>query len=441
MSPRYIRYIFLTSLMLLLLHPQTTTARTSHFTIVKKSETASSIPHHRTRVLPPFSLVAAHKLPMSIEHDGYSLTVLSSGAVLLDEVLQTGSGTEHISLLDIDLNNPNIRLGLVLAHDRLVSPDEPLSSMANRTNALAGINGDYFEIHGPGRPIGMMVSNGQLLQTPTNDSFYAVLGVTSTGRLTIGPEFFSGSIIDGTSNYPLHEINIYGDIRKGPILITPDLGTGISVAGDTVVMLHPIANSSNTFTVQSVQTNATWLPALSGQDAIIGQADDAYWLASHLHPHDKIRLTEQISPDSNLLQAIGGGPIVLQNGELYDDPHPPAPSYVYVREPITAIGVTRDGTHALLAVFDGRGVGPWKSVGVTYSEAATYLQAYGVYNAMLFDTGGSTELVTRFPGHKKVSIINWPSDGQERPVANGLFVYTTGITYTTHIPCKPCSDH
>jgi hypothetical protein len=378
---------------------------------------------------------------MSIEKDGYSLTVVSSGVVLLDEVIQTGAGSEHMSLIDIDLDNPNVRLGLVLAHDHLVSPDEPLSSMANRTNALAGINGDYFEIHGPGRPIGMMISNGQILQTPTNDSYYAVFGVTSSGRLTIGPEFFSGSIIDGTSSYPLHEVNIYSDIHKGPILITPDLGARISVVGDTVVMLHPIANSSDTFTVQSVQSDATWLPALSGQYAIIGQAEDAYWLASHIHPHDKVRLTEQIFPDSNLLQAIGGGPVVLKNGALYDDPRPPVPGDVYIRNPITGIGVSKDGTHVLLAVFDGRGVGPWKSVGVTYSGAATYLQAYGAYNAMLFDTGGSTELVTLLPGHKKVSIINWPSDNQERPVANGLFVYATGITNTTSIPCKPCREH
>lgn len=377
---------------------------------------------------------------LSIGKFGSGLTVVSRGVVLFDEVLQRETGLEYVCRIDIDLDSPNIRLGIVQAHDRLVSPDEPLSSMANRTKALAGINGDYFEIHGPGRPIGMVVSNGQLQQTPTNDSYYPVLGVTSSGRLTIRPEFFSGSIIDGKAHYPLHEINIYGDIRKGPILITPDLGARISVAGDTVAMLRPVSNTSDTFIVQSVRSGVTWLPALSGKDAIIAQGSAGQWLSSHLHPNDRLRVTERISPDDNLLQAIGGGPIVLKNGALYYDAHPPVPADVNVRNPLTAIGVSRDGTHALLAVFDGRRTGPWRSVGMTYSEAAIYMQAHGAYNAMLFDTGGSSELVTRLPGQKQVSILNSPSDGQERPVANGLFVYETGFTNTKTIECKPCRD-
>jgi hypothetical protein len=377
---------------------------------------------------------------VSIEKTESTLTVVSSGVVLFDEVLQRENGVEHVSRIDIDLDSPSIRLGIVEAHDRLVSPDETVSSMANRTKALAGINGDYFEIHGPGRPIGMVVNNGQLQQTPTNDAYYPVLGVASSGRLTIRPEVFSGSIIDGKVHYTLHEINIYSDIHKGPILITPDLGSGISVMGDTVAMLRPVANSSDTFIVQSVRSDTTWLPALSDQDAIIARDDAGQWLASHLHLNDRLRLTERISPDDNLLQAVGGGPIVLKNGALYYDAHPPAPGLDNVRDPLTAIGVSRDGTHALLVVFDGRRTGPWRSVGMTYSEAAIYMQAHGAYNAMLFDTGGSSELVTRFPGQKQVSIINSPSDGQERPVANGLFVYETGAVNPPTIDCKPCRD-
>lgn len=62
---------------------------------------------------------------------------------------------------------------------------------------------------------------------------------------------------------------------------------------------------------------------------------------------------------------------------------------------------------------------------MTYSQAASYLLTQGISDAMLFDTGGSSELVTRLPGHSTVSIINSPSGGYERPVANGLFVYAT----------------
>jgi len=53
---------------------------------------------------------------------------------------------------------------------------------------------------------------------------------------------------------------------------------------------------------------------------------------------------------------------------------------------------------------------------------------------MLLDTGGSTEMVARLPKRNGVSVINWPSDGFERPVANGLFVYSVPVPpRTTHI--------
>jgi hypothetical protein len=75
-------------------------------------------------------------------------------------------------------------------------------------------------------------------------------------------------------------------------------------------------------------------------------------------------------------------------------------------------------------VIDGHESGPYKSRGVTQPEMANYLIAHGAYQAIMFDSGGSSEMVARLPG-QQVSVINTPSDGHERPVANGLFVYST----------------
>lgn len=363
---------------------------------------------------------------VSPSYGGAPPIVLSEGVVLLDQVLQTAAGNEHICMLDVDLTTPGKHLSLVQAYDHLISPDEPLSSMARRTHALAGINGDYFEIGGPGRPIGMVTRDGQLLQSPTNDSYHPVLGVTPSGRLTINPELFSGSVSDGSASYALSSVNIYNDVFKGGlVLLTPALGASISIAGDTLALLQPVSDASDTFTVLSVQSGLNQLPALSGQEALLARGASANWLTSKLHAHDQLHITERVSPDSDLLQAIGGGPVILKNGTLYNDAHPPTPGEVATRNPLTAIGMSRDGTHVRLAVFDGRGAGPWRSVGMTYSEAAHYLQVQGISNAMLFDTGGSSELVARLPGHAAASIFNSPSEGVERPVANGLFIYAS----------------
>jgi exopolysaccharide biosynthesis protein len=137
----------------------------------------------------------------------------------------------------------------------------------------------------------------------------------------------------------------------------------------------------------------------------------------------------QITPNADLFQAIGGGPQLLKDGALYYDPHPAVPGETYILNPQTAIGVSRDGTHALVAVFDGRLSGPWRSRGMTHTEVARFMLDHGAYEAMLFDSGGSSEMVARLPGHSSPSIINWPSSGYERPLANGLFFYTTDGTH------------
>ena len=138
---------------------------------------------------------------------------------------------------------------------------------------------------------------------------------------------------------------------------------------------------------------------------------------------DSINVEKHISPDTDLLQAIGGGPMLIKQGQIYNDPDTPVPHESLIRDPLTAIGVTRDGTHAIFAVFNGRESGAAHSKGLTHLEAARYMLLHGAYNAMLFDSGGSSELVARLPHQYHVSVINTPSDGHERPVANGLFIY------------------
>ena len=356
--------------------------------------------------------------------DSISTVQVTSGVMLSTEVIHTAAGPELVSILDVDLSNSNVRLGVVQAYNRLISPDATLTSMATHTGAVAGINGDYFEIHGSGVPIGEEVINGRLLHSP-NPHFYAVLGVTSSGRLTIGPEVLTGSVVDGKASHTLFSINHYSEYSNGRLLLfTPALGEPVYVGGDPVAIIQPVASSPGTFMVKSVQSSVTRLPALSSQDALLGSGNAGWWISHTLHRGDRIRITTSISPDPSLFQAIGGGPVVVKNGAIYYDPHPPAPGALYKRNALTAIGVSSDGAHALLVVFDGSPSDPVRSRGLTYFEAARFMLAHGCYNAMLLDSGKSSELVARLPGHHRVSVINWPSGGRESPLANGLFIYS-----------------
>jgi hypothetical protein len=372
-----------------------------------------------------------HNMPPVVrDNNNTGLTMISPGILLSSQVLWTATGPVQVHMLNIDLTNPFVRLGVVQAHNRLISPTETLSSMARRTGAVAAINGDFFEEHGSGVPIGEEVINGQLLHGP-NPHFYAVLGITSTGRLTIGPESFSGSVNDGAASYPLYSFNHYSEVYNGRLLLfTRALGQPVYVGRDPVAIIQPVAGSSTAYTVRSISSGIGWLPVLPAQQyALVGSGNAGYWLATSLRRGHHISIHMQITPDANLFQAIGGGPQVVQDGAFYYDPHPAALGERFILNPQTAISVSRDGTHALVAVFDGRGAGPWRSRGMTQAEVAYFMLAHGAYQAMLFDSGGSSEMVARLPGHNSLSIINWPSSGYERPIANGLFFYITGGTH------------
>ena len=82
------------------------------------------------------------------------------------------------------------------------------------------------------------------------------------------------------------------------------------------------------------------------------------------------------------------------------------------RHPRTAVGVRPDGT-VLLLVADGRNS---EAAGLSMLELQQVMVALGCRDAINLDGGGSTELVV------KGNVVNSPSDGRERPIADALLI-------------------
>jgi hypothetical protein len=93
-----------------------------------------------------------------------------------------------------------------------------------------------------------------------------------------------------------------------------------------------------------------------------------------------------------------------------------APDYAYYytnRHPRTSVGITA-ANHVLMVVVDGRRT---DSKGATYAEEAELLIALGATDATVLDGGGSSTCWGRGLG-----VVNIPSDGQERAVADAVVV-------------------
>jgi len=126
-------------------------------------------------------------------------------------------------------------------------------------------------------------------------------------------------------------------------------------------------------------------------------------------------ITNNLGIDFSLIQsAIGGGGLILSQGEIVNDRGTVAAG----RQPRSAVGVSACGRYLILMVVDGRS----HSVGVTHAETAYLLRMYGAYNAMHFDSGGSSTLVVSDRGENHTA-VNTVSDGNERRVINALGVF------------------
>jgi hypothetical protein len=106
------------------------------------------------------------------------------------------------------------------------------------------------------------------------------------------------------------------------------------------------------------------------------------------------------------------------------------------RHPRTAMGLSADLQTLYLAVVDGRSS---RSSGMYGSELADLMGQLGAWQAFNLDGGGSSTLWTAASG-----VVNVPSDGSARSVANHLGVFvdppTGSSTRPWHCPARPVCD-
>ncbi|TAM74667.1 phosphodiester glycosidase family protein [bacterium] len=125
---------------------------------------------------------------------------------------------------------------------------------------------------------------------------------------------------------------------------------------------------------------------------------------------------------SPVVQAVGGGPMLLRDGQPVDDPTAPDNGTDKVRFPMAGVGTELPST-LLLVEVDGHQ--PGYSVGLLRNEFAALFQGLGARDAMGLDSGGSATIVARPLGDAGAALLNRPSDGRERPVADALEVLSS----------------
>lgn len=124
--------------------------------------------------------------------------------------------------------------------------------------------------------------------------------------------------------------------------------------------------------------------------------------------------------NGNVYNAVSGFHDVVTNGKITPRiEQRTQPEYSHL-QPRTAIGHDTENNVFVIMVVDGRN--PGISEGVDLVELAELLLEYNVQSGMNMDGGGSSTMVVEGKG-----VLNTPSDGQERKVANHIGIYAAPI--------------
>ncbi|MBV9270520.1 MAG: phosphodiester glycosidase family protein [Candidatus Eremiobacteraeota bacterium] len=329
--------------------------------------------------------------------------------------IRTSEGPLNLHVIAVDPKEPTLRIDTVLASDRIISHGETVSSMAHRTGAVAGINGDYFDIGNTNQPLNILISGGRLLRMPMQR--YA-LAIDNDRRAQFSEFQFGATIEIGAASLPVNALNDWP--QAGITLLTPEFGTVAPSSNATVVRLQPLGDKPpfGAYRVLDVVDNTNSQPP----GYYLGIGSNAYAQTAVPDVGDTVLVRSAFTPPIDSLQtAIGGGPLLLRDGAYYADPDGPNTGEFLTHMPVSGAAMRADGT---LLFFEVDGRQPELSIGVTQPEFSALMRAFGATTGMAFDAGGSATLVTRRLGDIDATVRNSPSDGQERRVGDGLFFYS-----------------
>lgn len=267
----------------------------------------------------------------------------------------------------------------VVLHSSLgIGTLSPLGEMVRETNALVGINANFFDPP-TGLPIGFLLKDGRVLNTPY--ATRATLAIGFFGDLHFVNPRVSLLLRTPHGSIPLDGINrpAYPDAL---IVYTAEYA-GPRVFGSTA-------------RVVSIQRDRIVSIGSSGRARSLDR--DSYWIVATgsartrlepLLPAERVQLNYIMEPELYLIRdALQAGPMLLREGEVALTPEGFQADVLQKQAARSALAITSDGMVILLIVTRGNG-----SVGMSLLELAEYLRTLGAIDAMAFDGGGSSSLV------------------------------------------------
>jgi hypothetical protein len=371
-------------------------------------------------------------------------TRLAAGVQYEQFDISAAAGPAHAHVIRVDLDEPGVRVELL--HPGAVAARATVSRLAAAQGALAGVNGDFFNIsetqhpgvEATGASVGPAIAQGRALKAavpkgqrfgpalPPGTGTKEVFGVGTDRRARLDALTLDGSVRTPGGQLPLGGLNQYA-LPVGSVgAFTADWGSASrlrATCGTDTDRAAPCSTDTHEVTVRDGRVVATADtpgsgPIAGGTTVLVGREAGAQQLR-------KLSVGSAVTVQHRLVAAaakvpygfaLGGYP-VLTGGR-------PLPGLDDTTSAVrTAVGIADGGRRLYLLALDGA---PDYRRGLTIAEVADTMRTLGSVDAFSLDGGGSTTMAARTPGTGAVVALNHPSGGAERPVPNGIGVFATG---------------
>ncbi|MGT2509358.1 phosphodiester glycosidase family protein [Cupriavidus basilensis] len=302
-------------------------------------------------------------------------------------------------------------------------------------NVILAVNGDQFDIVNGWN--GGLVKVDGLTYIGFNDNIENIVVVYNDGRLDIvekPPAFTLNAYVSNKLAGEVGSTFYYDVAQQQNLSFSRGAASPISVysaenyrgvvdlTGKSAVLVRPQANGVSVIARRDGMNSVQFAPFSGDVVATVGNRNDYVIPAGHalivglteaaVGSRIDLRYETKDANWNNVRYAIGAG---FGRGLLVDNGKPAADVDEAEISGRTALGIRADGS-AFFLVADK----PVGSIGdgITRRKLGQLMMAYGAVKAINFDGGGSTTMVNRLPGEHYTRVLNKPSDGNERSVAN-----------------------
>jgi flagellar hook assembly protein FlgD len=356
------------------------------------------------------------------DQESVTSSLLLPGVTYMREVDFTSRGPIVLDVVTAPKPDGKVySLAPALSNDQLRGK-ESLTRLQNRVAAGAttvAIDGDYFD--STGAPSGMLMQNGVLESAPASGR--SSLGIAADGTLTTGRVSFAG-IWQGKGLRRSLFLNSPAQTGKFS-LYTPVYGSATpreSGVVEAVIGTFPAAGLDAPLdgTVTQVTTSGqTRIPA-HGAVLVARGAQSIAQLKAEAPVGQQVEVFLSLSPDwSDLAAAIGGGPLLVQNGKsIFHAGESFEPGQLNARQARGAIGQLAGGGIVLVGV---EGTKPAYSIGMSNYELAVELSRLGAKTAFALGAGAASGLA--FDG----KLLTRSSSGLTPKVSDALVLSYSGV--------------